>query len=493
MGLFENIAQGLANAAGSDAGPRIEQRKADRKATQHEELQANTRMTLEEVERLHGEKAKLHPGTDDQQIQAIDKRLGELQQNFTDLYHPEKNPGALEHLGGIIKAHLGGKKPPPATPAEAKAKFSFSGSPALGLSGSGEPDKMAAVSDAYQKTFGAPLPKEKQEAFFNHLYGGTPLEPKETPTKYQPQLTTTTDADGKQHYWRVPLEQGGNPEEVDFKGEKVEPKKAGTAGSKFSQEAGVYEKAWGKKIADWTPEELSYFNQKQAFDSARSGQSTTTRLEKDVNGNIVPVEITNTHGPTRPPVDPHAAPMTPGAAKKRAAGAAGKSSSPASRSNVRVGDALPFKGSTPAITKAKIDYDEAAKLSSVADQVAQKPNDAVNQKRLAVALERASAGRFTTQALDYIIKAGWGNTLQQWANNPSTGALPPDIMRQLVDGAHQNMQGAKDALNIAMGDTSAPTGGDDMISVQIPGQAPGKIHRSQKDAFLKKYPNAKVQ
>jgi hypothetical protein len=123
-------------------------------------------------------------------------------------------------------------------------------------------------------------------------------------------------------------------------------------------------------------------------------------------------------------------------------------------------DQLDFRKGTPAQTKARGDYDEAVKLSSLADQVSARPNDAINQKRLAVALERASAGRFTTQALDYIIKAGWGNTLEQWANNPSTGALPTDVMRQLVDGAHQNQTASLKALQAAATPTSdlAPKG-----------------------------------
>src|SRR5208337_3652234 len=75
---------------------------------------------------------------------------------------------------------------------------------------------------------------------------------------------------------------------------------------------------------------------------------------------------------------------------------------------------------------------------------------AINQKRLAVQLERLSAGRFTTQALDYVIKAGWGNTIEQWANNPSTGALPTDVLRQLVDGAHENLKASRTALQAAM-------------------------------------------
>jgi hypothetical protein len=136
-------------------------------------------------------------------------------------------------------------------------------------------------------------------------------------------------------------------------------------------------------------------------------------------------------------------------------------------------------------------YDDAVGLASLADQVSQKPDDAINQKRLAVALERISAGRFTTQALDYIIKAGWGNTLEQWANNPSTGALPTDVMRQLVDGAKQNLVAAKTERDAAF--RSQGGDGSEMITVQIPGHPPGKIHASQKDAFLKKYPNATVQ
>jgi len=113
--------------------------------------------------------------------------------------------------------------------------------------------------------------------------------------------------------------------------------------------------------------------------------------------------------------------------------------SPGSKPGDRV---LGNKG-TASYNKARSNWGDAVKLSSFADQVAQKPNDAVNQKRLAVQLERTSAGRFTTQALDYILKAGWGNTIDQWANNPTTGALPPDVMRQLIDGAHENLKSSK--------------------------------------------------
>ncbi len=123
---------------------------------------------------------------------------------------------------------------------------------------------------------------------------------------------------------------------------------------------------------------------------------------------------------------------------------------------------------TPAEKKADNDVVEATKLAAVADQVAKQPNDAVNQKRLAVALERMSAGRFTTQALAYVIKAGWGNTMEQWANNPTTGALPADVMRQLIDGAHENLKAAQIAQRAAYGgsaDTTQTQGGDDIDAI----------------------------
>ena len=251
-------------------------------------------------------------------------------------------------------------------------------------------------------------------------------------------------------------------------GEEVDPavigkfqptaKTAPGSTSKFNEQAQVYEKQWGKKLADWSPEELSYFNQKMAYDAQRSGQGTTTRLERDDHGVIHPVEIINTHGPMAPPVDPHAV-KSPGEARKKAAAVA-----PKSAGTVKELPALSFRGSTPQYTKAKIDYDAALKLDSIAKQVEQNPNDAINQKRLAVALERASAGRFTQQALDYIIKAGLANSIEGWANKATTGALPTDVMRQLIDGAHQNLIASKAALDDASGGTS---GGDDDVNAII--------------------------
>jgi hypothetical protein len=130
---------------------------------------------------------------------------------------------------------------------------------------------------------------------------------------------------------------------------------------------------------------------------------------------------------------------------------------PGSHAWARTKDPL-YRANLASYKKANDAVIAATNLSSLADQVAQHPNDAVNQKRFAVALERQAAGRFTEQALKYVISAGWGNTLEQWATNPTTGALPADVMRQLVDGAHQNLAAAQDALKIAQGELGQQEG-----------------------------------
>lgn len=469
MAFAQDLFEGFANAAG-DTGTvnRIEKDRANKLATKHEELAAQTQSILADVSGLQQKRAQFDKNspTYDKDIAANDQALHDARQTLTDLYHPEQNPGALAHLGGFIRKHLGGGDGGPhgwdekiRTPGAIKEDMvsRIAGLDAASVpSADAAPDKMKAVSDAYQKTFGVPIPDDKKKEFFNHLYGGAPLEPK------APHVS-----DYAQGLKRFVESEGGDPDNPTAAQEQAyREQRKGTAGgtSKFAQEAGVYENHWGKKIKDWSPEQLTYFNQKMAFDAQHSGASTTTKLEKDEYGNIRPVEVTTTHGPSRPPVEPgresKSVPRTAGEAKARVARPAG--------SSIKVGEPLPFTATTPAITKAQTDFQEATKLASVADQVAKKPDDAINQKRLAVALERASAGRFTTQALDYIKQAGWGNTIEEWVNKPGTGALPPDIVRQFVEGAHQNLQGAKDALVAAHG----PTGGAPAAQFKAPAGAP---------------------
>ncbi len=140
-----DIAEGFANAAGNPtAVAQFEKRKDDRAATEKEQLQAQSHAIFDEVRKLQDQKLKLNPKTDQESIANIDKRLTDLQGQFTKLYHPSQNPGALAHLPSFIQEHLGKRPAPssaemggtnpkldvPKTPGQAKAQFSWAGTPA---------------------------------------------------------------------------------------------------------------------------------------------------------------------------------------------------------------------------------------------------------------------------------------------------------------------------------------------------------------------------
>jgi hypothetical protein len=152
------------------------------------------------------------------------------------------------------------------------------------------------------------------------------------------------------------------------------------------------------------------------------------------------------------------------------------------------GDKVLGRKDTAVTTKAKKDYVDAYKLDSVAKQVEQNPEDAVNQKRLAVALERQAAGRFTTQALDYIRKAGWSAEVEQFWNNIDNGTLPATVILQLIKGAHQNLKAAKDAMDEA---ETLGGGGDTQGTKKFTdGGKTYAIPSDKVDAFKKSHPNA---
>ena len=451
MGLIQNLIQGFANAAGAtDASQSIQKDKDSRLSQQRElsrdELHAKTDFIINDVNRLYKNKANLQPGVDDKTIAAIDAQLGKYQNELTDLYHPEKNPGHGQHLASVFGRIFGKQQQqePVTTPGQAKERAAgiFGGSLA-GIS----PKEQNPILTRRKQLQEAGVSAEDIKKIEQQEEG---LTAKPTAGRQSYKREDMTTPDGKQV--TVYRNNSDPSDALDSRGEAIPPEllkdltpSQKQSSGKWQQEAGVYENRWGKKVKDWTPEQLTYFNQKMAYDAKVAGEHTHTVLQKDQNGNVIPVTMTDTTTVGKPPVEPGAAPVkTPGEGKQRMGATA-------PRSNATAGAPLPFRAATPAVSSAQKEVKDAVGLSSLADQVAQKPNDAINQKRLAVALERVSAGRFTTQALDYIIKAGWGNTMEQWANNPTTGALPADVLRQLVDGAHQNLKAQQDALAAAEG------------------------------------------
>jgi hypothetical protein len=454
------------------------QQKQDQEAANHQQKITdliNKRAALVE-------KANTLKGTPE-----YDDTFNALRQVDTDLrlaYDPEKHPGAIASFGHLLTDHLGITKPQERIKKEAAKR-------AEGLA----TDERTALSDVAA----GPLSPEQQAgatgrmnlaAIQAAIRNYDAINKNATPEDRQTYINSLIQNPKAQlgKWDRITGKVKGQPTTLlynektgEYKtqtGESVpqetldafipDPKEAKPGTSKFSMNVESYKKLHGiPPDQSLTPDQLNFVEQQIALASAAPSTNITTSVKQDVNGMYVPITESNRHIPgfgtiLHDPLGsvnstPNSA-VNPPSATPKPKGGVKVAPTPAGEGTTKVGTPL-FQGRTPAIAKAQNDVVEAAKLSSIADQVATKPNDAINQKRLAVALERASAGRFTVQALDYIIKAGWGNTIQQWANNPTTGALPADVLRQLVDGAHENLKAAQEALKTALTPIAATGGG----------------------------------
>jgi hypothetical protein len=455
MGIAENLVQGFANAAGAtDASQAIENKKSDRRATAHEELEANTHSILDDVKKLQQRRAALDPKspTYAKDVAEIDSNLHQARQAFTDLYHPEKNPGALAKFGGFLKSHSAkqqadramdyGTPNVPTTPGDAKKRFDMAGLDAA-AAGPGQTPENPYLTRQRQSTEAGGTPDEVRRATF----GTEKAEPESW------KLVDVTMPDGSvktvQHNEK-------NREFADLAGKPIPSDQL--AGAKLNPKTSAHPvRAWVSRNGKPTSVLLDPATNKVIPGSenpdiqpppSMAGRITTGYYHfVDENGNVHQVQETR----TSTPMGGANVPKTPGEAKTKAA-----ATSP---------DNVIGHKETAVQAKAHRDYIDAVGLAKKADEVAKNPNDAVNQKRLAVALERVAAGRFTTQALDYIVKAGWGNTIEGWANSSTTGALPKDVMRQLIDGAHQEMDAKKTAWDESKKGGSEASGDADIDAI----------------------------
>jgi hypothetical protein len=94
-------------------------------------------------------------------------------------------------------------------------------------------------------------------------------------TKYQPQLTETTDPKtGQKHYYRVPMEEGAKPEEVDFGGQVVTPKTSIRPKTQYDQQKEEYAHSLGKDVSQLTwPEEQKFIKDRNPLGTAHLGIS----------------------------------------------------------------------------------------------------------------------------------------------------------------------------------------------------------------------------
>lgn len=444
MPFVEDLLQGLSSAAGSDFGVNtIQKRKDQRKQLSDLELENQTQQILGDVQTLNDRRSKLDPNspTYKQDLQTIDQALHDARQVFTDLYHPQNNPGALQKFGGFLKSHLGKNRgQAPATPAAAKASIGdrIAGIESAAYAPQAAPDAFAAANAAFKRATGRDMTSEERQQWA-YKQSGLP-QAKPEAENWIPQNVklangqeVTLQRNTKDGRW-TNLD-GSEVSAETLRGASVLPNKP-------PQQAKPI-RAWTKDKSGKVysilldPQTNKEIPGSENYDlvppSTMTGRISTGQYHfVDEKGQVHEVTETRTSMPA-PGASAPSPVKTPADARKRIAG----------NGTGDPRDRIIGRHLTAPQGAAQKKYQEAVGLVAVADQVATHPHDAVNQKRLAVQLERLSAGRFTTEALKYIIKAGWGNTIQQWANNVTTGELPPDIVRQLVDGAKENLSGAE--------------------------------------------------
>jgi hypothetical protein len=461
--VLRNLGAGLSEAADNpEAAARFREPGERRKALSDFELELQTKQILGDVSALQQRRASLDPKSPTYQkdLQTIDQALHDSRGVFTDLYHPQNNPGALDKLGGYITRHLHLSKQPQGeavtlTPFQVRRNLDTrlaSINSAAYAPGSGEENPYSKKARQIREAFPTLNNDEVEQA--------VGVVKPEKPEAENWQTHDITLADGTQMSAQYNTKSGGwrdlaggeIPKEK-LAGAKVNPK-AGAAGSKpvraWKKDAKgkIYSVLLDPQTNQMKPGSENY----DILPPAAMGGKITTGFYHWVDDKGAVHQQRETHISTplsaggASPDSESAVPKTPGEAKKRAAAAAGKSTDKAANS----GDTVLGHKDTPVQSAARKKWVDAVSLDTIATEVEKHPNDAVNQKRLAVALERQAAGRFTTQALDYIVKAGWGNTIEGWANSTTTGALPADVMRQLIDGAHENLTGAKAGLDAAL-------------------------------------------
>jgi hypothetical protein len=457
MSILENLAAGLTEAAGAtDATAAIRKNQTDRQATQHEELEATTKQIFDDLKGLQQRKLALNPQSPTYQkdAAAIDDEMKKAQTTFHDLYHPDKNPGALYKLGGFIKQHLM-KKPAqvPNSPQQARESLAQRLSElnsAAATPSSRAPEK-GSVGLYLKDANGQMVPAEIRDG-------------KAVPIQIPSGMTASGPSQGKVGYklesgtvngQPVTLQHGADGSWKTLNGDEVDDAilkafvhtakaSSSSSHSKFNEEVAVYEKKYGKPIAQWTPEQLSAFNKKMAQDAQTSSTTVGTHiiLVPQPDGSIKAEEVQTTSTKT-----PGAGvPKTPGEAKKAAAAVAPPGP-------VKSGDTVGGRR-TPAQNKTDTEYAEAQGLVKLAEQAQNTPS-ATADKNLILTMIRSAAGRVNLQEIEMLRgQAGWANKIEAWAKSASTGQLPDDIRNQIVDLVHQKAIAAKTARDAAFGQDS---------------------------------------
>lgn len=128
MALIQELAQGVAGAMSPAVAQENAKKRSDRRATSQEEVHAQAQSILNNVKGVQDKIAALGPNPDPKQLGTYQAQLHTLRQDWTDLFHPVKNPGNLGMMGKVLQAFRG-QQGPTALTADRMAQGDIAGAP----------------------------------------------------------------------------------------------------------------------------------------------------------------------------------------------------------------------------------------------------------------------------------------------------------------------------------------------------------------------------
>lgn len=478
----------LLGGAMSGVADGLQASKDKKQAAINQERELNVHALQSQGAAIQSKLGQLAP--DDPNRAVLTQQLSKINSDTTDLFHPSKDPGALQHLGALISQHVLGHpapdKTPPVTPGQTIPSQNVDTNlnlpqghtapvqgPPPGQQTPAALKEIAAQRMAdYQAAAAVPasgaLPAAQQQEAERIKQG---IDPRAVADKaVRPSLKFYKNADTGQTGWY----NANNPDSIPEGYEAVSP---GTAAHPSQAAQATYIRMHTK---DGTPEEYDRLLTDYQKITHPETLGAHEQIAYDANGDAHIVHLQSSSqkvypstgkasGPQQNPAAAPGGPSTPGALKTKAraqqakaattGGGQGQTSGAGGNGSGRVSNTLPMvHKNTADQTKAKEDVTVATKMDSQAKQLAANPNNPVAQKQLALALIKGAAGRVNMQEFDILVKNnGLGNTLEGWATNAESGALPPEVVNRLIDASHRNLKASQDAAKEAYGSGSDGT------------------------------------
>jgi hypothetical protein len=448
MGAWE---QGWALGAGA-----AQQRSAHKQALSDMELQGKATQLAENLKNLQ---AKLPSLMDEKGQPTADYAQAQqaIQQNVRDLrelYHPDRNPGAIAKFGHILTDAL--KITNPQQRAQAASQRAAAGNAgdlwvAQGIEAAAPLSPQAVAAQQTQTEITSQQAKNNAalkwaeasgitgqalEDLKQHL-AGVPV----TRAKPLAGAKAYLGADGR--YYEPMLNADGTISEEQMPPDYKPPTRPPST-SVSNEIADAYAKGYGITREDLTEADWDYMQRKSALDKAIPVSTTTTTIKPDVNGRPIPVTVTNYRtpggniqlvaprgpmpktgsapgttpgaqpvlgGPAAAPGNASTVPKTPAAAKKKAeangihGAPATTATKPANAGNVKVGAPLPFQMRTPQADAAQKNVDIAQNSLLDVQKASQDPTP-VGDQGVILAWLRGRVNRVTATEIASVSNLG---------------------------------------------------------------------------------------